>query len=359
MTIGEKIKQLRKKNDLTQEKLADYLCVSYQAVSKWECGLSSPDISLIAPLTRLFHVSSDELLCLTPEITDERKAYFDAEYHEFWKKEDHEADMEIARAAVAEYPGDFRYLHWLASNEWYVGYSVKYCGTEKEKELLENSIHHHLMILENCDNTELRNQAISGLVFANKSLNRIDEAKKYALMYPNAPETSRESLLAVCLKGDELADHRQKILRKGLGALSNALFEMWAYDNCDKRYANKALEAEEKILKIIIDDHNFNGFNVNMYLIKERQAEIAVTNGNFDEAVRFLEQAKKYAIEYDKVKEKRNGKFTCLLLDHYEDDYTDSRIESLLVDSWKNEILENTIFDVLRKREEFQCLINE
>ena len=58
MTIGEKIKQLRKNNDLTQEKLADYLCVSYQAVSKWECGLSSPDISLIAPLTRLFHVSA-------------------------------------------------------------------------------------------------------------------------------------------------------------------------------------------------------------------------------------------------------------------------------------------------------------
>ena len=359
MTIGEKIKELRKKNDLTQEKLADYLCVSYQAVSKWECGLDSPDISLIAPLTRLFHVSADELLCLTPEITDERKAYFDAEFHEFWKKEDHEADMEIARQAVAEYPGDFRYLHWLASNEWYVGYSVKYCGTEKEKELLESSIHHRLMILDNCDDTELRNEAISGLVFANKSLNRIDEAKKYALMYPEAPETSRESLLAVCLKGEELADHRQKILRKGLGDLCNALFEMWVYDNCDKRYASKALDAEEKILKIIIDDDNFNGFSVSMYLIKEKQAEIAVANGNFDEAIHFLEQAKKYATEYDKVKEKRTGKFTCLLLDHYEDDYTDSRVESLLVDSWKKEVFANKVFDVLREREEFQCLINE
>lgn len=359
MTIGEKIKELRKKNDLTQEKLADYLCVSYQAVSKWECGLSSPDISLIAPLTRLFHVSADELLCLTPEITDERKAYFDAEFHEFWKKEDHEADMEIARQAVAEYPGDFRYLHWLASNEWYVGYSVKYCGTEKEKELLESSIHHCLMILDNCDDTELRNEAISGLVFANKSLNRIDEAKKYALMYPEAPETSRESLLAVCLKGEELADHRQKILRKRLGDLCNALFEMWVYDNCDKRYASKALEAEEKILKIIIDDDNFNGFSVSMYLIKEKQAEIAVANGNFDEAIHFLEQAKKYATEYDKVKEKRTGKFTCSLLDHYEDDYTDSRVESLLVDSWKKEVFANKVFDVLREREEFQCLINE
>ena len=308
MTIGEKIKQLRKKNDLTQENLADYLCVSYQAVSKWECGLSSPDISLIAPLTRLFHVSADELLCLTAEFTDERKEYFDAEYHEFWKKEDHEADMEIAQQAVAEYPGDFRYLYWLASNEWYVGYSVKYCGTEREKELLENSIHHYSMILENCDDIKLRNEAISGLVFANKSLNRIDEAKKYALMYPEAPETSRESLLAVCLKGDELTDYRQKMVKKALGALCNALFEMWGHGNCDQRYAKKALEAEEQILKIIINDDNFNGLSSTMYLIKERQAEISATNGNFDEAIHLLKQAKKYAIEYDQVNEKQKGK---------------------------------------------------
>ncbi len=357
--IGQRIKELRKKNDLTQERLAEFLGVTDKAVSKWECGLTTPDLALIMPLARILQVSADELLGGKQEEVDERKAYFDAEYHEFWKKEDHEADMEIARQAVREYPGDFRYLHWLASNEWYVGYSVKYCGTEKEKELLESSLHHHLMILENCDDTELRNNAISGLVFANKSLNRIDEAKKYALMYPEVPETSRESLLGVCLKGDELADHRQKILRNGLGALCNALFEMWVYDSCDKRYASKALEAEEKILKIIIDDCNFNGFHVSMYLIKERQAEIAVTNGDFDEAISYLEQAKKHAIEYDQVMKKRNGKFTCLLLDHYEDDYMDSRIERALVESWKKEMSENKIFDVLREREEFQNLMNK
>ena len=72
MNIGEKIKELRKKNDLTQEKLADYLCVSYQAVSKWECGLSCPDLSLIGPLTKLLHVSADELLGLKNDGIDAR-----------------------------------------------------------------------------------------------------------------------------------------------------------------------------------------------------------------------------------------------------------------------------------------------
>ena len=80
MTIGEKIKQLRKQNDLTQEKLADYLCVSYQAVSKWECGLSSPDLALIVPLAKLLHVTTDELLGAVPCNEDTRYKKLKADY---------------------------------------------------------------------------------------------------------------------------------------------------------------------------------------------------------------------------------------------------------------------------------------
>ena len=47
--IGQKIKELRKKADMTQDRLADYLGVSAQAVSKWECDISTPDLSLIPP----------------------------------------------------------------------------------------------------------------------------------------------------------------------------------------------------------------------------------------------------------------------------------------------------------------------
>jgi DNA-binding PucR family transcriptional regulator len=73
MKIGEKIKELRRENNMTQEQLADYLCVSYQAVSKWETGISNPDLSLFAPLTKLFRVSADELLGLETETDKKRR----------------------------------------------------------------------------------------------------------------------------------------------------------------------------------------------------------------------------------------------------------------------------------------------
>ena len=60
--IGEIIKKLRKERDVTQEKLADYLGISYQAVSKWENDISCPDIMLLPKLAGIFNTTVDELL---------------------------------------------------------------------------------------------------------------------------------------------------------------------------------------------------------------------------------------------------------------------------------------------------------
>jgi len=60
--IGRKIAELRKEKDMTQVELADYLGISFQAVSNWERGNSMPDISKLPELASLFQVSIDELL---------------------------------------------------------------------------------------------------------------------------------------------------------------------------------------------------------------------------------------------------------------------------------------------------------
>ena len=59
---GQLITELRKEKGLTQKQLADALNVTDKAVSKWERGLSFPDISMLEPLSELLDVSIMELL---------------------------------------------------------------------------------------------------------------------------------------------------------------------------------------------------------------------------------------------------------------------------------------------------------
>lgn len=59
---GSAIKNLREKKQLTQAELADKLCVSSKAVSKWETGKGLPDINLIEPLSAALGVSVMELM---------------------------------------------------------------------------------------------------------------------------------------------------------------------------------------------------------------------------------------------------------------------------------------------------------
>jgi len=59
--IGEKIRSLRKHKNISQEVLAQYLGVSFQAVSKWENGDNLPDVVMIPAIASFFEVSTDEL----------------------------------------------------------------------------------------------------------------------------------------------------------------------------------------------------------------------------------------------------------------------------------------------------------
>ena len=87
--IGSNIRRLRVEREMTQEELANYAGVSFQAVSKWECGTTMPDIALLPRLAKLFGVRIDDLFGITDrdelarveciidneKLTDENLAY--------------------------------------------------------------------------------------------------------------------------------------------------------------------------------------------------------------------------------------------------------------------------------------------
>ncbi len=62
MTLGEKLQMLRRSRGLSQEQLAAELDVSRQAISKWECGDSTPDLDKLRAICTYFGVTTDYLI---------------------------------------------------------------------------------------------------------------------------------------------------------------------------------------------------------------------------------------------------------------------------------------------------------
>lgn len=71
---GEFLKELRVKNNLSQEKLGEYLGVSRQSISKWEQGYAVPDTENLINLAKLYNVSVDSILNCDKDEEAEKKA---------------------------------------------------------------------------------------------------------------------------------------------------------------------------------------------------------------------------------------------------------------------------------------------
>ncbi|MHC5374237.1 helix-turn-helix domain-containing protein [Enterococcus sp. LJL120] len=59
MTVGEKIKSLRTKQNISQQALADHLNISRQAISRWENNTSLPDLTTLIAIAKFFNIPLD------------------------------------------------------------------------------------------------------------------------------------------------------------------------------------------------------------------------------------------------------------------------------------------------------------
>ncbi len=109
--IGQKIRLLRKEKNISQETLAQYLGVSFQAVSKWENESAMPDIELVPAIAAFFGVSTDELFDFNVyEMQKNVEAIVD-EHSKCW--DDKEKCERILREGLKKYPGNEILLNCL------------------------------------------------------------------------------------------------------------------------------------------------------------------------------------------------------------------------------------------------------
>ena len=307
--IGQRIKELRKANDLTQERLADHLGVTYKAVSKWECGLTVPDLSLIMPLSKILHVTADELLGGKPEENDARRAELNERCQNYWKY-DMKENYQIALQAVKEYPDDYQYLMWLGMMEYWAAEVQKYeenPNLPSASELIERSLRHNDTVIEECTDSYIRGRAMWNAMLCCRDNERHEEALKYAEMFPSAKATTRDKAMLMCLDGEEKVAHLQKLSCDALFDFCKSLSEIYWFAEQTAPHVMAALDTEEAVLKTVFPDGNYLRFHGNLYCAYQKRAEFAVKEGDYDMAVAYLrimaDHAKKLYCE--------GGQYTC------------------------------------------------
>ncbi len=316
MTIGEKIKQLRQKNDVTQEKLAEYLNITYQSVSKWENNNAMPDVSLIVPLANFFGVSIDELFDRTPD--EEKKEIDEAmwETQHIDNKGMYKEKIALWRKMAQKYPNNYVCLSWLASA--LVSNILR--GDPKEfdtyEELAKEAISICERILRDCTENSPRSSAIQLLVFiyGDKYLSIADEEK--AVKYANMADSiccCRERLLGAAFYKDEskgkAKEHRAQLSLELMDFLSNNL--------CDQNSSIEekiiARETAVKLWNLLIDDGNFLFYhNKISYLY----AMLAQDYARIGDRRRMLDSIKKsiyHAASYDAISEGEHN-YTAILV---------------------------------------------
>ena len=352
-SIGDKIKEYRQKNHMTQEQLASCLNVTFQTVSKWETGVSSPDLSLIIPITKIFHISADELLGINDVESDKRYDELKQAYDHTYKTEDFAERQRICEIAVSEYPGDMKWLinlAWVVSNR-----SFEHEDNDRYIAEQEKAIKLFDAVVKNCKDDIIRGEAIQGITQLLGWRGRKDEARKYAEMIPERTMISRDAVLENILEGDELILFKQKRIKDHIHDV------LWDLSLMPTEYTDLI----RNIINTLIPDGNYIEYNHNLYYAVRRQINHTLnqtTNASTEQIYGLLKEMKSYAKAYDEIVFAKPGiyKYTVPWFDHIEEDTRDwfgNEGEPMTQDFYKYlEELEKRQFEGLRDPEFFASL---
>ena len=360
--IGQKIKDLRKKADLTQDRLADYLGVSAQAVSKWELGQTAPDLALIAPLCRVLGCTADELLGIDLSEDDEGA---DELSKELMRLEDLGRFEEIVVLAQQKYPRNEQISYRIAETEyWRLGGMMG--KSEEERRRKEDAEKRLLALLADGKNETWRTYAASQIFHMRMREGRREEAKAFA----EQSGPFRDMHLLGCLEGEEWQNEQQFLIYKTLNWLRNYL-----NIRGDREQHLPSFEAAEAVVKTILNDGNYVGYARGLSENAANQARLLVEAGEYGRAVEKLRDQ----IEYDEQRQRiiraaaedpeRFLPYTAPVLDHWGEcagdliDRDREEVKGGEVRNWRRDRAEYlktaTIYAPLRDREDFKALIAE
>ena len=203
--FGERLKKLRREKDITQDTLAEYLGISYQAVSKWENNAGFPDISLLPAIAGFFSVSSDYLLGIEQENREEKIEKALQEASKFTHTGEIEKSINIIAEALKKFPNEHRLLCDLIE--------YKLMRPSSKKEWIDDIEIKANLILRDCHIDKIRHQTIGNLAKAYLLIGETDKVQEVAELLPNFAY-SKARLLSLAASPEEIANHKPELILK-------------------------------------------------------------------------------------------------------------------------------------------------
>lgn len=309
-TLGQIIKDLRKKNGFTQEELAERLGVTYQAVSKWENDTGMPDISQVVPLASIFGVSTDVLFGIADTTENE----------EAWKIVQHASGIEkygdvesylnaydILLDGLKKYPNNLIIMIncmnlgtslSLPENGWIY-------AEERAKEIASETIRQANFIIANSKNITDILSARQVLVFLYCTQGKFDLASNEARNFPPRADLTVYSNMAIV--NEYMANYKRTAtclcsnIDYTLQALENDIARLGkAYYN-DGKYkdAIAVYETFFEVMSVIFKDeiplsyHDFDSGDCYLLL-----AEAYLATGETSKAMGAVEKSVMYYIDF-------------------------------------------------------------
>ena len=217
INIGENIKKLRKRKEITQEELAECLGISFQSVSKWERGEGFPDITMLPDLADFFDTSIDELIG-----ADKMPGggYFYDTYKQacdFEKNGNYDEAIKLLRDTIKKYPGHYDLTSKLASLLLFLD-----SNSEEGKTLAKKAVTLCERKLDGIVSEKHRSYAKAMLCFLYDNIGEYEKAKDLASKLPHVWE-SREILWGEFKEGQEYVDYLKRLIRIVLSIISDKI----------------------------------------------------------------------------------------------------------------------------------------
>ncbi|MBQ8396862.1 MAG: helix-turn-helix domain-containing protein [Clostridia bacterium] len=286
MSIGTTIKKLRHAHDMTQEQLAEYLGITANAVSQWECDRTAPDISQLPLLAYILDVSTDELLGVDLMKNEEKIAKIIDDAAVCYAKGDFAASADILRSGLKQFPKSHRLMAKLAES---LG-GIRGCGNDV--------ISLCMKVIEECTDNDIRDSAFQTLIYQYKNMGKRDEAIRYAKKMSHM-WVSQEDMLMYLLEGEEARANLINYVKFCSGRLMmclGALAEHPVYSAEEKIALDKQCAAVAELLYPDGDYHYYAQYPADAYeAAARRYAEMKDAQGTLEA----LEKLCKFAIHFD------------------------------------------------------------